>query len=133
MKKEDRDALQVRTNKAFRIKVTIQQMDPRYELCVKDTSVSTETGELELFRIEPQQPGLPSFSARWDHNRNTVDIDADRNGSIAKDFQGHHTVRDAQGVHHNDVRVPEGNIFTGTIELGTELGLRLEGSLSESD
>jgi hypothetical protein len=133
MKKERRATLRLRTNKAFRIKVTIQQMDPRYELCFKETSVSTDTGDLRLFSINPQQPGLPSFSGRWDHNENMVDIDLMRNGRTeTKNFKGHHTVPDAQGIYHIDIHVPEGNIFTGSIELGTELGLLLEDSITQS-
>lgn len=134
MKKEQWATLTVRTNRGFNIVVITKHIDPRYELVCNDTSIATDTGELRLFRIQPQPPtlALPSFSGRWDHASNTVDVDLIRNGRIQKNaaFQGHHTVRDGQGVFHVDIHLPlEGNVFTGTIELGTELGLRLADSM----
>jgi hypothetical protein len=129
MNKEKRDNLELRTNKAFGIEVRTQQIDPRYKLVLNDNPLSTESGDLRLLSIEPQQPGLPRLSGRWDHNDNTLDIDLIRNGRTEKNFQGHHTVRDAQGVYHIDVVIPEGNVFTGTLSMGTELGLLLKDSM----
>jgi hypothetical protein len=129
MKKERCASLQLRTNRALAVEVTTQQIDPRYKLLVNDAPVSTETGELRLFTIEPQQPGIPSLSGRWDHEANTVDIDVLRNGCYEKPIQGHHTVADPKGIYHIDVYIREGNIFTGSIRLGTELGLSLRDSI----
>ena len=122
----------MRTNRGFDIVVTTKHIDPRYELVGNDTSISTDTGELRLFRIQPQPStsALPSFSGRWDHKTNAVDIDRFRDGRMDKNFQGHHTQPGQPGVYDIDINVlPEGNIFTGTIELRTELGLQLDDSM----
>jgi hypothetical protein len=129
MDRKKRAALTLRTNEAFGIRVNTQHIDPRYELVINEAFVSTDTGELRLFDIKPKREGLPLFSARWDHNANTVDIDLIREGRTEKNFQGHHTSRDAQGAYHIDIRVAEDIFFAGTVHLATELGLQLQDSL----
>jgi hypothetical protein len=126
-----RSKLQLVTNGAFCVKITTQQIDARYALKVYEEPVSTAQGDLRLFEINPQpaDPGLPSFSGRWDHHQNTVDIDAIRNGLYEKAFRGHHTIIASAGIYDCDIYVPEGHIFTGSVALGTKFGLRLADSL----
>jgi hypothetical protein len=51
------------TNGAFGIEVTTEHIDSRYMLKYTEP-VSTPSGDLRLFEIEPERPhaGLPSFS-----------------------------------------------------------------------
>jgi hypothetical protein len=127
MDPKKRSELQLVTNGAFGVEITTGHIDPRYALIASTDPEATPSGDLRLFRIDPrpEHSNLPSFSARWDHNHNTVDIDLIRNGLYEKDFQGHHTVLASPGVYDCDVDVPEGHIFTGSVRLGTEFGLRL--------
>ena len=107
------------TNGAFCVKITTQQIDARYALKVYEEPVCTAQGDLRLFEINPQpaDPGLPSFSGRWDHHQNTVDIDASHNGRYEKAFRGHHTVTASAGIYDCDIYVPEGHIFTASVAL----------------
>jgi len=95
MDKKTQSKIPLVTNSAFGVEITTKYLDARYTPPVASTEVeATETGELRLFRIDPQpnNSDLPFFSARWDHNGNTLDIDLVRNGRYEKNFRGHHTV-----------------------------------------
>jgi hypothetical protein len=113
------------------MEISVEIKRARYALKVYEEPVSTAQGDLRLFEINPQpaDPGLPSFSGRWDHHQNTVDIDAIRNGLYEKAFRGHHTIIASAGIYDCDIYVPEGHIFTGSVALGTKFGLRLADSL----
>jgi hypothetical protein len=58
--------IQLRPNKATNIEITPERLHPSYQLKFQPTSVATETGHLELFRLEASECDLPTFSARWD-------------------------------------------------------------------
>jgi len=132
MDKKKRSKLPFVTNGAFGVEITTLYLDPRYAPPVTSTEVkTTASGDLRLCSIFPQQEhnDLPSFSARWDHSANTVDIDLIRKGRCEKEFRGHHTVVVSPGIYDCDIHITEGHIFTGSIRLGTELALRLADSL----
>jgi hypothetical protein len=132
MDKKKRSELLFVTDGAFGVEITTRYLDLRYAVLVTSTEVkATASGDLRLCSISPQPEhnDLPSFSARWDHSGNTVDIDLIRKGRCEKEFQGHHTVVASPGIYDCDIHVPEGHIFTGSIRLGTELALRLADSL----
>jgi len=131
MDPKKRSELRLVTNRALGVEVTTQYLDPRYTLVVLDEPKATKTGDLRLVRIDPQSEhaDLPSFSARWDHNLNTVDFDLVRAERFETNFRGHHTVVSSPGIYDCDIYVREGHIFTGAIKLGTELALRLADSL----
>jgi hypothetical protein len=105
---------------------------------------TSTTGLLVLFRIEPKsgRSYLPSFSARWDHGPNTVDIDLvgdpgeERKFKSSKPgYRGHRTtkVTDDPRVYAIDVETPAtGHVFKGTIALNVDLGFELSGSLTMS-
>src|SRR5690349_7778978 len=98
---------------------------------------SSDTGHLELLRIEPKRTGLPSFSIRLDHSvrldeDDLVDVDllssseeevrlfkAGKNG-----YRGHHTHRldrDSR-THVIDIEAPgTGPVFKGTVTLNLDL------------
>ena len=94
---------------------------------------TTETGHLELLRIEPKRAGFPSFSVRWDHKANSIDVDlvssseeevrlfkAEEHG-----YRGHHTERDRPSRSYPiDIQTPAtGPVFKGTIALNIDLGM----------
>lgn len=108
------------------------------EYCQPPTSIrevrTSETGHLELLRIEPNRAGLPSFSVRWDHKDNSVDIDlisineeevacfkAEKCG-----YRGHHTDKLDQPsrTHVIDIETPAtGPVFRGTLTLNIDLAV----------
>lgn len=132
MDPKKRSELPFVTNGAFGVEITTRYVDPRYAPPVTSTEVeATASGDIRLFRIDPhpEHSDLPCFSARWDHNLNTVDIDLIRKGRYENDFQGHHTVLTSPGIYDCDIRVLEGHIFAGSVKLETEFGVRVADSL----
>ena len=116
------------------VQVTPQRMNPRYKLSRKELCLTSSTGHLELFRIEPLHPGSPSFSARWDQKADTIDIDLRGSAAATRAFRlgihgyrGHHAkiVSDSPRIYAIDIRVPEGPIFKGAIALIVDLSLML--------
>jgi hypothetical protein len=125
------------------ITVTIEFLSSDYNEPVAEAVARTSnTGLLAPLRIEPK-PGrshLPSFSARWDQTKNTVDIDLDGDAEEKRKFKlqqpgyrGHKTdkVSDSPRVYAIDIETPAtGHVFKGTITLNIDLGLTLGESLS---
>ena len=96
--------------------------------------MTSSTGHLELFRIEPLHPGPPSFSARWDQKSDMIDVDLRGSATARRAFRlgirgyrGHHAkiVSDSPRIYEIDIRVPEGPIFKATIALIVDLSLML--------
>lgn len=75
MRKDKYAKIELRPNKATSIHIIPEWIHPKYELMYESSSNATDTGHLELFRLEPVERQLPTFSARWDLKPNTVDID----------------------------------------------------------
>jgi hypothetical protein len=127
--------IELRPNKATRIDIIPEQIHPEYELKYQSSALATDTGHLELFRLEPSAGGLPAFSARWDLKPNTIDIDliddvaAQRAFKAGVDgYRGHHTVvvSDVPRVFQVDIVTPTGVVLVGKIEVEIELGLHLK-------
>jgi hypothetical protein len=138
MQRDKYAKIQLRPNKATRIEITPERTHPKYQLKFQSTSLATDTGHLELFRIEPLERVLPTFSARWDLKPNTIDIDLIGNAEASEAFKaavdgynGHHTVivSDSPRVYRVDIQTPMGVVFVGKVEVAIELGLHLRDSL----
>lgn len=126
--------IQLRPNKATQITITEQSIHENYTLKFTKSCVATDTGHLELFRLEPSDHALPIFSARWDAKDNTVDIDLIGDSAQSRAFRaeepgyhGHHsqTQNHSPFILKVDIQTPSGSIFSGTIELIVELGIYL--------
>jgi hypothetical protein len=75
----DKDRWAQKESKAlgsYNIVVTTEFLSTDYhEPIASGVARALYNGRLDLFRIEPRRPNLPSFSGRWDLNGATVDID----------------------------------------------------------
>jgi hypothetical protein len=127
---------QLRPKKASPIEITVEQIHPKYRLKSQPTSLATDTGHLELFRLEPLERELPTFSARWD-KPDTIDIDLVGDAKASKTFKaevggykGHHTVSasDSPRTYQVDIQTATGIIFVGKIKVTIELALYLRDS-----
>lgn len=125
---------ELRPNRATGINITAERTHPNYQLKVQPSSLATDTGHLELFRLEPLKTELPTFSARWDLKPNTIDIDLIGDPEASKafkaatgEYKGHHTVivSDSPRIYQVDIQTPAGIVFVGKIEVAIELGLYL--------
>jgi len=114
----------IRPNKATDILVAPEHIHPAYELRYEDVSLATETGHLVLFRLEPSESSLPTFSARWDLKPNTVDIDLIGGERASREFKagvgdysGHHTtlVSETPRIYQAELKIPAGVVFRGKI------------------
>jgi hypothetical protein len=126
--------LQLKTSGASVACLSARKVDPRYELSRKDFCLTSDTGHLELFRIEPVRSGLPAFSARWDQKADMIDIDLDGDAASRRAFKkgihgyrGHHAhiASDSPRIYEIDLHTPEGHVFNGMIALIVDLGLML--------
>jgi len=140
MQKDKYAKIELRPNKATSINIIPEWIHPKYELKYEPSSNATDTGHLELFRLKPVEPELPTFSARWDLRPNTVDIDLIGTAEAGKAFKagvggyaGHHTAiaQDSPRTYQIHIQTPLGAIFSGKIELIIELGVYLKDSFEE--
>lgn len=142
MKKEIFANLGLRANSASNIEVVTDSIDSRYRLVESNRSISTETGYLELFRVEAHNAELPTLSARWDQKANSVDIDLLGDVAASRSFKdesggytGHHTqiVSDSPRIYRLEIRTPTGPIFFGTVTLNIELGVLIKDNFTCED
>jgi hypothetical protein len=131
----DRDKARLPDGRVFlihNIKIDERYRHPDYTCTLGDGALS-ETGRIDLFKLESTKPGDPSFVARWDGgNRSFLhkiryDVDIDIIGVSARDerrfkkgrggYGGHHTMRVKQDENKYDVRitVPAGVVFDATV------------------
>jgi len=138
--KRDKFSTGIRPHRADDIEVTIEKINPVYELRSRRDSEATDTAHLELFRLEPLDSSRPGFSARWDWKENTVDIDLLGDQESRKKFKadsdgykGHHTVTLSQSplAYQVDVRMPSEAIFKGTITLSVDLAIFMQENVGE--
>jgi hypothetical protein len=119
------------------IVVTIEFLSSDYNEPGANTAVRTlDNGRLELLRIEPKRPNLPSFSMRWDQNDDSIDIDLHGETEETRRFAmqrpgycGHKTERVTASPRTQaiDIETPAtGHVFKGTITLNIDLGLVLK-------
>src|SRR6266481_4274786 len=126
-----------RPNKATDIEITAEWISPNYKLRHSSISEATDTGHLELFRLEPIDDQFPCFSARWDWKPNTVDVDLIGDEEANKAFKaesggykGHHTTSDSPRSYQIDIQTPVCSVFRGKIALSVELALYLRDHFS---
>ena len=138
--KRDKFSTGIRPHQANDIAVTTEEINPVYELKSRRDSAATDTAHLELFRLEPSDSKRPSFSARWDWQENTVDIDFLGDQELCKAFKadsdgykGHHTTTLSESplTYQVEIRVPAESIFKGTITLSVDLALFRKDNVGE--
>ena len=103
-----------------------------YTLHAPDVSKISDNGLLDIFELIPTDNGLPRFRARWDQNKELVDIDilnvdrtafddfrGERNG-----YSGHHPLRISTDERRFEVKVaiPNKDICSGWIVLNINWG-----------
>jgi hypothetical protein len=134
MQRDKYAKVELRPNKAAGINITAERTHPKYQLKFHSSSLASDTGHLELFRLAPLEGELPTFSARWDLKPNTIDIDLIGDAEASKAFKaaadgykGHHTVvvSVSPRIYQVDIQTPAGIVFVGKIEVVIELGLHL--------
>ncbi len=142
MDKQKFAKMALRTTGAWNIRILTDQINPKYQIIAVKNSITSDTGYLELFCIEPLQLGLPTFFGRWDLRPNTVDIDllGDAAASSAfknemNGYRGHHTrvISDSPRIYGIAIQTPSEHVFSGTIELNIGLGVLVQDSFTVQD
>jgi hypothetical protein len=132
---------------AHNVTVTREFLSSDYnEPVVEEVATTSNTGLLNnLLRIEPkpEHSKLPSFSARWDQTKNTIDIDLVGDAEEKRKFalpavgyRGHKTriISDSPRVYEIDIETPTtGHVYKGTVAGIIDLGLDLSGGLTMSE
>jgi hypothetical protein len=49
--------------------VSVEYLNPEYEIEVLSNQYTTPTGLLEMVRLNPKKPNLPRFIFRWDEKK----------------------------------------------------------------
>ena len=122
--------LTFRANGAFGVQITCDYLDPRFDLIANPNVMAGDSGLIWLFQIVRKEIDAARFCARWDQADNRIDVDRVLlNGCHRKDgFVGHRSSSGAPGVYRVDIQTQAGGrIFSGTAELGIELGLQFKG------
>jgi hypothetical protein len=139
----DKDRFAKKTSKTVssrNINVTWEFLSKDYRApTVAAEATPSATGHLELLRIEPKRTrmDMPTFSVRWDHKDDSVDVDllwnSDEESHRFKvrelGYRGHHTHKLDQPLrtHAIDIATPAtGSVFKGTITLNVDLAESLE-------
>jgi hypothetical protein len=101
---------------------------------------SSNTGHLELLRIEPNRSDFPTFSIRWDQSDDSVDVDLlgdhEEHYKYAQQktgYRGHKTDRVAENPRTQaiDIETPcTGPVFKGVISFYIDLGLIVSDSFN---
>lgn len=112
-----------------KIETTYIHLD--YKLETPDNGVS-ETGLLTVFTLEPTKQKQPIFTARWDQNYETLDIDilgVDKNTSnlFKKEkngYCGHHPkiISQVTRTYAVCIKIPDKDIFSGNITFNINHG-----------
>jgi hypothetical protein len=104
---------------------------------------TSDTGHLEMLKIEPKRADLPLFSVRWDLPDDAVDVDLCGDPEEARKFAegrdgyyGHKTdrVSESPRTHAINIETPlTGPVFRGTISLNIDLALLLRDAMAVTD
>ncbi len=115
-----------RVDKIFNLKINKLFLHHEYKLKTPETISLSETGLLILFIIEPiENFDLPSFSARWDQNLETLDIDISNTThkisilfkAEKEGYLGHHPKNISQNprTYNVHIAIPQYEIFNSNI------------------
>lgn len=120
-----------RVDKIANLKIATAYIHPDYKLQTPDSSVS-ETGLLTVFTLEPTKQELPIFTARWDQNYETLDVDIlrvenDTSNLFKKEkngYCGHHPKRISWVTRTYSVciKIPDKDIFSGNVTFNINHG-----------
>ena len=132
--------LTIKVDKASKVSLSIQYRAPNYRIDPSQESNISETGRLVLFRLEPLVSNLPTFVARWDQNKQTVDVDliGDSIQQLLLKFglagyQGHHPTRVEEGAFKIDIRVSRTRICEGVLTFIANWSVSVADKLDLSD
>jgi len=62
-------------DKAFNIKVEKQFLHPEYFINLEQQELIGDTGLLKILELKSSNSQKPNFIARWDKNKDTIDVD----------------------------------------------------------
>lgn len=123
-----------RVDKIHNLKIDVRHIDPEYQLKTEPEIALSSTGLLPIFEVCPKEKGSvhPSFTARWDQNKETLDVDmvgvekslmgefkGERDG-----YSGHHPERLAlpSRTYNVDIKTPHRQIFVGNVTFNINHG-----------
>jgi hypothetical protein len=121
-----------RVDKVHNLKIE-NYINPEFELKIHPGGLS-ETGLLSIFEISPkdEESMFPTFVARWDQNKETLDIDLKNTSpdelelfkSEKVGYSGHHPIRlnTPSRTFKVDIRTPSHHIFTGNVSFNINHG-----------
>ena len=121
--------------------VSVDYLNPEYELEVLSNERTTPTGLLEVVKLNPKKPDLPQFIFRWDEKTDRLDVDIYKNGINCKDLwkkpghEGHQTQRVSgeDKIFEADISTPDKKIFKGKINVGLFIKLVIKDSIKLTD
>ena len=121
--------------------VSIDFLDPEYEIETLSGQSTTPTGLLEVVRLRPERMELPKFIFRWDENKDELDVDIYREEKLCNElwgeigYNGHHTGKiPREGkVFKADISIPNRDIFRGNVDVGLFIQLTIKDSVKLTD
>ena len=116
--------------------VSVEHLNPEYEIEVLSDQRTTPTGLLEIVRLNPTKPGLPRFIFRWDENADVLDVDIYKDEKYRNDlwnknvYNGHHTRRisNEAKIFESDIKRFDSSIFKGKIDVGLFIKITIKES-----
>lgn len=123
-----------RVDKIHNLSIETLNIDPRYKVSKDFDMGLSSTGLLVVFEVLPKDSKveLPSFVARWDQNKETMDIDmlgpSQARANLFKGgkegYSGHHPVRMNVPSRTYDVaiKIPECEVFAGRVTFNINHG-----------
>ncbi|MFA5132230.1 MAG: hypothetical protein WC444_02795 [Candidatus Paceibacterota bacterium] len=121
-----------RVDKVSNLEFKEEFISSNYLFKIDESQKLSDTGLLVLFKVEPLDGMLPFFTARWDQNYGTLDVDisnVDKNISTLfkseqKGYSGHHPKRisESKRIYLLNIKTPEGVILLGEISFNINHG-----------
>lgn len=113
-----------RVNTIFNVHIEKTYLHPEYNL-LTDTNEMTDTGLMVVFKLESENPALPSFAGRWDHKQGVLDIDIFKVDSKTvtnfragkNNYDGHHPLLTSESprLFAVDIKIPKGKVLRGAM------------------
>lgn len=118
--------------------VLMDFLDSDYETEILSNQSTISTGLLEVVRLNPKKPNLPTFIFRWDERPGELDVDICNCPEVEKQdfkmgkrgYKGHHTqeITGEGKIFVADIGIPNKEIFKGKINVGLFIQLMIKDS-----
>jgi hypothetical protein len=115
----------------------VDYLNTDYLIKLYPSETATKTGLVKFGELISKQSDFPTFTFRWDQNKETLDVDIYTEGELKSElwskqgYQGHHPQKEEGDPRRYklDIAVPNKQIFTGTITVGLRFELQLRSGL----